>query len=96
MRNLESKELDEFLITALQALGFLIRNRREVHHDGLYIKLDDYVDSKEFSNILFNCAGILDTIEIPELTHMLELRILNLRKNAIEKKLQDIRGENGK
>lgn len=92
-------EIREELIFLLYAARLLRTNPMITKSDGVFIKVfdSDYVPDSFRTFMMDNAYSKVIEGSIPEVAIMLEIKILELQKDAAQKRLEEIKGKtNGK
>jgi hypothetical protein len=88
---MESTQLNQTIVTLMQAFKILSDCPRKMHPDGtVTISLARTLLDDQFNNDIFDATRTLH--QIPELATMLEIRILEIQTQAAMKRLKAITG----
>lgn len=98
MKEFELEEIKNELAFALYAVRLLRLGMRQSRPDGLWIRLFQSQNApQQFDEDLRNSSTEYIEKSIPELTVMLEIKILDYRKALAQQRLDEIKGQsNGK
>jgi hypothetical protein len=92
---MDTNALNDLLTTAMEAINILCRTKRTVLRDGSTVLIfdmnDEYVISSEDFNANLSTA-YQQIQQVPELSAMLEIRILQMQTQSATKRLKNITG----